>query len=299
MKFLVYGDLHLKPAGSGYDLGKMTIPTDIDAVLILGDLTHRAGDDDQALAEEFVSRFGADLPVIYVPGNHDPAPTDKNVVDSITEAYPGHKKIHQFDQVTVVGWGCEKRTLYSNLDQTNYEALDPHGIPRDRQRYTANLVADEIESVCHDVICGEGTISEAIESLGITPSEEVTFHREMDAIENRYENLSDTLKGQEDILLATHVPPYNTSFDRHHAVGSRKQHLEFVHLGSIAIKLAIRTHDVFGALSGHSHSYGYDVITHDESPRPTHYLNLGFRGIATLQVSPQVNNFVFERADTD
>jgi len=298
MEFLVYGDLHLKPAGSGYDLEKMAIPTDIDAVLILGDLTHRAGDDDQALAEEFVSRFGADLPVIYVPGNHDPAPTDKTVVDSIAEAYPGHKEVHQFDQVTVIGWGCEVRTLYSNLDQTNYEALDPHGVPEDRQRYTADQVADEIETMCYDVICGDGTISEAVESLGITPAEEATFHREMAAIEDTYESLSEILEGQEDVLLATHVPPYNTSFDRHHAVGSRKQHLEFVHLGSIAIKLAIRTHDVFGALSGHSHAYGYDVTTHDERPPPTHYLNLGFRGIATLHVSPQTNEFVFERADT-
>ncbi len=299
MKFLLYGDLHLKPSGSGYDFGKMVIPPDIDAVLILGDLTHRAEDDDQALAEEFISRFGADLPVIYIPGNHDPSPTDKNVVDSIPEAYPGHKQIHQFEQVTVVGWGCEKRTLYSNLDQTNYEALDPHGVPKDRQRYTANQVADKIETVCYNMICGDATISEAVESLRIRASEEKTFHREISAIEERYESISKILEGQKNVLLATHVPPYNISFDRHHAVGSRKQHLEFVHLGSIAIKLAIRTHDVFGALSGHSHAYGYDVITHEESPTPTHYLNLGFRGIATLRVSPQTNDFVFKRANTE
>jgi len=121
----------------------------------------------------------------------------------------------------------------------------------------------------------------------------------MTAIEDTYDCLAEILEGQDDVLLATHVPPYNTSFDRHHAVGSRKEHLEFAHLGSIAIKLAIRTHDVFGSLSGHSHSYGYDVTTHDGSTTPTHYLNLGFRGIATLHVSPQTNEFVFERADTE
>jgi len=299
MKFLVYGDLHLKPAGSGYDLDKMVIPPDIDAVLILGDLIHRAGEDDIALAEEFVSRFAADLPVIYVPGNHDPASTEERVVESIKQAYSGHEKVHQFDQVSVVGLGCEKRTLYSNLDQTNYEALDPHGVPHKHRRYTANKIADKIEAACYDVICGSKTTGDAVESLEIKPCEEATFHREMSVVETAYRQLVEVLERTEDVLLATHVPPYNTSFDRHHAVGSRKQHLEFVHLGSIAIKLAVRTHDVFGSLSGHCHSYGYDVVTHDENQPPVHYLNLGFRGIATLRVSPQTNEFVFERANTE
>jgi len=230
MKFLVYGDLHLKPAGSGYDIEQLAIPPDVDAVLILGDLTHRAGDDDRALAEAFVSRFGPDLPVVYIPGNHDPAPTDQKVVDSIAESYSGHKEVHRFDQVSVVGWGCEKRTLESNIDQTEYEALDPQGVAKDRRRYAADQVADEIEAACYEIICGSGSLSATIESLGITPSEESTFRSGMEAIEDAYDTLSELLAGQEDVLLATHVPPFNTSFDRHHAVGSRKQHLEFVHL---------------------------------------------------------------------
>jgi len=299
MNFLVYGDLHLKPAGSGYDIEQLAIPPDVDAVLILGDLTHRAGDDDKALAEEFVSQFGPDLPVIYIPGNHDPAPTGQQVVDSIEKAYSGHQKAHRFDQVSVVGWGCEKRTLESNIDQTQYEALDPQGVAKDRRRYAADQVADEIEATCFEVICGSGSLSEAIEFLGIKPAEEHTFRSGMEAIEDAYNTLSELLEGHEKVLLATHLPPFNTSFDRHHAVGSRKQHLEFVHLGSIATKLAIRTHDVFGALSGHSHSYGYDIVTHNENRPPTHYLNLGFRGIATLQMSPRTNEFVFERATNE
>jgi len=299
MKFLVYSDLHLKPAGSGYDLELLTIPPDIDAVLILGDLTHRAGDDDRSLAAEFVSCFGPDLPVVYIPGNHDHTPTDQHVVDSIPEAYSGHKAVHQFDQVSLVGWGCEERTLYSNLDQTEYEALSLEGVSKDRRRYAANQIADEVEAACYDVICGSDSLSEAVDSLGISRDEEPTFREEMAVIEDAYEQLAELLEGQEDVLLATHVPPYNVSFDRHHAVGDRQQELEYAHVGSIAIKLAIRTHDVFGALSGHSHAYGYDVESHDETHSPVHYLNLGFRGIATLRVAPEIDEFVFERASTE
>jgi predicted MPP superfamily phosphohydrolase len=182
MKLMVYGDLHLKPAGSGYDLEQLTIPPDIDAALILGDLIHRAGGDDRALAAEFVSRFGPDLPVVYVPGNHDHAPTEQQVVDSITEAYSGHKEVHRFDQVSVVGWGCENRTLDYSLDQTKYEALSLEGVSKDRRRYTANQIADEVEAACYDVICGSGNISEAVDSLGITRAEEATFRDEMAAI---------------------------------------------------------------------------------------------------------------------
>lgn len=217
MKFLVYGDLHLKPAGSGYALDKMVIPPDIDAVLILGDLTHRAGEDDIALAEEFVSRFAADLPVIYVPGNHDPAPTEERVVESIKEAYSGHENVHQFDQLSVIGWGCEKRTLYSNLDQTNYKALDPHGVPHEHRRYTANKIADKIEAACYDVICGSKTIGDAVESLEIEPSEEATFHREMAVVETAYRQLAEVLEGTEDVLLATmyhHTIPHSTAITR-------------------------------------------------------------------------------------
>jgi len=299
MKFLVYGDLHLKPAGSGYDLEQLTVPPDIDAALVLGDLTHRAGEDDQALAAEFVSQFEPDLPVVYVPGNHDHTPTEHQVVDSIPEAYSGHKAVHRFDQVSVVGWGCESRTLDYSLDQTAYEALSLEGVSKDRRRYRANQIADEVEAACYDVICGSGSIAEAVDALGIARAEEATFRDEMAGIADAYEQLTELLEGQEHALLATHVPPYNVSFDRHHAVGDRQQELEFAHVGSIAIKLAIRTHDVFGALSGHSHCYGYDVESHDETHSPIHYLNLGFRGIATLRVSPETDEFVFKRADIE
>jgi len=133
-------------------------------------------------------------------------------------------------------------------------------------------------------------------TLGIKDSERALFERGIDEIQDTYELLSDLLEDQEDVLLATHIPPFNTSFDRHHAVGTREEDREFLHVGSIALKLAIRDHDVFATLSGHSHTYGYDIG--DEGDGRPHYLNLGFRGIGTISLYPTQDQFEYTQTTT-
>jgi Icc-related predicted phosphoesterase len=67
--------------------------------------------------------------------------------------------------------------------------------------------------------------------------------------------------GHGDIFLVTHVPPFNTSFDRHHVMGTREEDRELLHQGSIGLKLALRDQDVFAAVSGHSHLTGTTLAT--------------------------------------
>ena len=293
MRILVCGDLHLKPAASDYNLDAIAIADEIDVVLILGDLTHRAGPDDIELARQFVSRMPEELSVVYVPGNHDPAPTEQRILDSISGADSGHRTAHEFDDGTIVGWGCEQRSLSLALDPCEFEALDPRNAPREDRRYAADRIAADIEAAVHDVICGPSEPADIVPRLDIKEAEQAIFYRSIEQIEATYAELSRLLAEQEDVILATHLPPFNTSFDRHHAVGIREEDRESLHMGSIALKLAIREHDVFATFSGHSHSYGYD--TGDGADGRPHYLNLGYRGIGTVTLDPTHGKFAFTR----
>jgi Icc-related predicted phosphoesterase len=293
MRLLVCGDLHLKPAADDYDLAAVSPPEDVDAALVLGDLTHRAGDDDAELARRFVERLAADLPVAYVPGNHDPAPTPSEVVTPVPDATAEHLSARTLGDLTVVGWGCERRSLAPPLPQTEFDALDPRTAPRGDRRYVADRIADDLLDACHRVVRGSASAGEAATSLGIMDDETAAFRRGLNAIEATYERLSERLDGRSDALLATHVPPFGASFDRHHAVGERETDREGLHTGSIALALAIRDHDVFAAFSGHSHESGYDAGDGDDG-RP-HLLNLGFRGVGVATVDPDRGAFAFAR----
>lgn len=298
MKFSIYTDLHLKPSGSGYDLDQVGVPADIDAVLISGDLTHRANPEDIELAQDFISRLEG-VPVLYIPGNHDHAPMATDVVDSFDYAHAIDRESIEFDEITVIGYGCHNRTLERPLDQRDYEALDPEKIDPNRRRYMANKHADHIEAVCYDLICDDLTLSEAIEELEIRSHEEATFRSAVQSITETYQEITSLLANQSNILFLTHVPPFNTTFDHHHAIGDRHESLENLHVGSIPIKLAIRTHDVRLSVSGHSHNFGYDVFTHRVDIPPVHYLNLGYRGIGSATVRPGNDDIVFERRDSE
>jgi hypothetical protein len=144
VQILVCGDFNLKPAASDYDIDAMEIPETTDLVIVTGDLTHRAGPDDIALAKWFISQFVPEIPVVYLPGNHDHAPTEERVVAPLDGAYTGHRTAHKFDGVTIVEWGCEQRTLSPAIDQTDFDALDSRKAPRRTRRYHADQVADRL-----------------------------------------------------------------------------------------------------------------------------------------------------------
>ena len=293
MRLLVCGDLHLKPAASDYDLDAVSPPEDVDAALVVGDLTHRAGDDDADLARRFVERLAPDVPVVYVPGNHDPDPMPAEVVSPVPGATAEHLSARTLGELIVVGWGCERRSLTPPLPQTEFDALDSRTAPREDRRYEADRIADDLLDACHRVVSGSASVEDAAASLGIADDEAAAFHRGVEAVEATYDRLSDRLRGRSDALLATHQPPFGASFDRHHAVGTRETDREGLHTGSIALALAIRDHDVFAAFSGHSHAFGYDT-GEGRDGRP-HLLNLGFRGVGVVTVDPDRGEFAFAR----
>ncbi|WP_227134655.1 metallophosphoesterase [Halorubellus salinus] len=295
MRLLVCNDLHLKPDASDHDVDAMSVPDGLDAVLVVGDLTHRDGPEDVQLARSFVERFDADCPVFYVPGNHDHAPMPTQVVDAVPTAQSGHEAVLELDGLIVVGWGCERRSLTASLDQTEFPAIDARTAPRGERRYAADQAAADVEAACYDVVTDATTPEAAADRLGIRAANRPAFRRAIDDIDTTYERLSDLLAGRTDVLVASHLSPFNTSFDRHHSKGTREEDLEDLHTGSIALKLAVRTHDVYGTVTGHSHAFGYDTGGEDGG-RP-HYLNLGFRGLSVVDVDPAAGVFSFTHPD--
>jgi Icc-related predicted phosphoesterase len=295
MRVLVCNDLHLKPGGSDYDLSAMGVPEDLDAALVAGDLTHRAGEDDVALARRFVEGFAPDVPVFYVPGNHDHAPMPDRVVDGLGGASSGHEVVRECDAGAVVGWGCERRSLDPALDQTAFESLDPRTEPRGERRYAADWTADRIEDALLDVVTDRASARDAADGLDIAPDEEGSFLRSVDTVQSNYDHLAGLVDDRQDVLLVTHLSPFNTSFDRHHSTGTRETDLEGLHTGSIALKLVARTHDVYATISGHSHDFGYD--TGNDTDEAPHMLNLGFRGLGVVDVDPAAGAFSFTDAN--
>jgi len=290
MRVLVCNDLHLKPGGSDYDLAAMTVPDDVDAVLVAGDLTHRDGEDDRALARRFVEQFAPDVPVAYVPGNHDHAPMPERVADGVEGATCFHDAVRECDAGTLVDWGCEHRSLEPALDQTAFESLDPRTAPRGERRYVADRTADRIENALLDVVTDQSSAREAADALDVAPDKQGAFVRSAATVQDTYDHLAGLLGDREHVVLLTHRSPFNTPFDRHHSKGNRDEDLEGLHTGSIALKLATRTHDVYATISGHSHAFGYD--TGDEGGAP-HMLNLGFEGVGVVDVDPTAGAFSF------
>lgn len=293
MRVLVCNDLHLKPGGSDYDLAAMTVPDDVDAVIVAGDLTHRDGEDDVALARRFVERFAPDVPVVYVPGNHDHAPMPERVVDGVDGATSGHELVREWDAGALVGWGCERRSLEPELDQRAFPALDPRTAPRGERRYVADRTADRIEDALLEVVTDQVSARDAADALDVAPGKQSAFVRSVDAVRETYDHLAGLVGDREGVVLVTHLSPFNTSFDRHHSTGTREDDLEDLHTGSIALKLVTRTHDVYATVSGHSHAFGYD--TGDDGP--PHMLNLGYRGLGVVDVDPAVGVFSFADAN--
>lgn len=290
MRALVCNDLHLKPAASDYNVDAMAVPDNVDVAFIAGDLTHRDGEADVALAHRFVKRFAPDIPVLYVPGNHDHAPMPERVVDGFQHATDGHETVRKYGSSTVIGWGCERRSLDDALDQTEFPALDPRTAPRGERRYAADRTADAIEAALANVIIGERSVDEAAEDLGIADRNLAAFHHSVDTVQETYDHLATLVGDHLNVVIVAHRSPFNTSFDRHHSTGTREEDREALHTGSIALKLVARSHDVYATISGHSHSFGYNS---GDGNRPPHMLNLGYRGLGLVELDPPSGVFSF------
>lgn len=310
MKLLAFGDSHIKPVENAVDYDKLCLPPDIDAIVTVGDITHRTGPDDLAASREFFERLARfDWPVICVPGNHDPNQHYAVLTEGLTNVVNAHKQIVTNDTLGIdndntdnalaghqfIGWGCEEFEFKPEVRLTDFPTLDPRAVPRRKRRHAADMAAQRLENALFELVTDELTADDVLSALDIDHEYRGAFETQLKRVLNIYDTLNELLaRTTIPTIVLTHIPPYNTELDRHHSIGEREVDLEGLHTGSIGLKLALREHRPIAALSGHSHNGAYepgdDGEKTDASGRP-HMLNLDFRGIATVNIDGHRDSF--------
>lgn len=304
MDLLAFGDLHLKSVGARIQYDQLQIPTATDAIVVIGDVVHRAEPDELAVGREFFERLDeVGVPVVAVPGNHDPHehyPTMidgyQNVLNAHGRAVTGEDFSHlgdaPLDGFQIAGWGCEQFDFTTEVDVTAIPALDPtdERNPNDRA-YQADRAAQAVEDAVFDIFTSDMTPNHVFERFDIPMGERRGILDGIERAQETYETVSTPIAGaSEATVVLSHVPPYNTAIDRHHAMG-RDDDLNGFHVGSLGLKLALRKQRPHAALSGHSHHHDYQPrIGGDERP---HVLGLGFRGVHSVSVS-ETGGFGYE-----
>jgi len=292
MRLVVFGDLHIKASGKRPSYDNLSVPSDTDGIIIVGDVVHQTDPDDIAAGQEFYAVLAeSDIPVWTIPGNHDPMADHREMAAPFDSVTLVHEDVVSIDEVDLVGWGCEALQVEMSVTPRAFDALDPRQQSGNR-RYLADRVAEQLEDALYQYVQMGRSKTELIEQLDIAPDERAQFTEQLTAFNDRYATIKRLLTDAGSrCIVATHIPPYGTGVDRHHSIGERKANMQELHQGSIALKIALRTTEVAVVLCGHSHEAGYEILNDADS---AHLFNPGFQGIATVEYSPIAASFSFE-----
>jgi Icc-related predicted phosphoesterase len=305
MRLLAFGDFHIKAGGQSLNYDGLEVPEGVDAVVSIGDVVHRITDADVAAGREFFERVvDAGVPVVAVPGNHDPDGEYERLVGGLPTAVNAHERVvdgtafggdgDPLDGHAIVGWGCEGFDFKPEIRVTDFDALDPRSAPRSERRHASDRAATRLEDALFGYVTADGDPDELRERLGVRRGERTAFREQLDRTLSTFETLDGLLSEASGFpVVCTHIPPYNTPLDRHHSVGRREADLEGLHVGSIGLKLALRKHRPIAALSGHSHNGEYQSGVDGTAGRP-HMLNVGFRGIVDVEFDGDAGAFGFD-----
>jgi Icc-related predicted phosphoesterase len=219
-----------------YDaLGKAILGERPDAVFLGGDLLPHAGRSgehglaDPTLVHRFSDlqdRLGPSYPHIFlILGNDDPRVEEPSIVEG--------------EQRGLWTYAHGRRVAWKGLDIYGYQYVPPTPfLLKDWERYD---------------------VSRHVDPGGISP-EEGWRTTEVDAHEIRHATIQrdlDRLHGNHDqsrAIWLMHTPPYRSALDRAALDGRRVDHAPLdVHVGSVAVRRFIETHQPLLTLHGHIH----------------------------------------------
>jgi len=299
-RLLLIGDLHLSTTGSSVPPACPELESPgVDAIVSIGDIiddnADYAGDTATGKAYEergraFFERLNeVGVPVIAVPGNHDPIECTNRLVDGLENVTVAHRRVVDgaamgptLENLSFVGWGCEQFDLTPAFRYDRYSGIIPDLTTVESVDQTAMKIASKVESVVSSFLAGEFDAREASAELGVSQDRRATCADELVALKREYEKINNLLSddtGTRTKILLSHESPFNVSFDYHHSADDAER---LLHRGSIPLKMAIAATAPDIVFSGHTHTQGRDAIETTDGYADLY--NPGSPGVAFVEV---------------
>jgi Icc-related predicted phosphoesterase len=277
VRLLCYGDLHLGPSTPVREWEHPELDDGrFDAVVCIGDVI----DDNREHASQaetgrqyeqrgrafYESLSGQGVPVLAVPGNHDPVACTQRLIDGLDDVWVLHDRAvsgtelgFDTDQaVGFVGSGCEQFDL-SRTFPYGYKTLNP--VPDASPstiHHDAQQAAETVLRFAGGLVDGEVTIPELATELDVPENKRDAFSEQVSAILAAYERLCSAMESvPSPVVCLSHESPFGTELDYHHSAESPWGDC---HSGSIPLRLAIATEAPVVTLSGHSHHQCRDAV---------------------------------------
>jgi Icc-related predicted phosphoesterase len=285
---LVISDLHLRATGAQYPVADLPVKAH-DLVVSLGDVVDEnrehaksasAGEAYEERGRAFFERLDEQgVPVLAVPGNHDPIDCTRRLSEGLTNLRPLHREtrsvvVESDWSLTVAGWGCEQFDFTPALLSPNYP-----DIPVEGEAGTPDAVASALLRAAGHYLAGDLSKTNLAQKLG-TEATNPSFETSLARLETRFETLVDMVEDvQSPTVVASHVSPFDVPFD----IRGQHSHDGDYHFGSVALRVALAATGVNACLSGHTHQRGLTAISTTSGHSYAH--NPGDAGVSSISIN--------------
>jgi Icc-related predicted phosphoesterase len=285
---LVISDLHLRATGVQYPVTVLPVETH-DIVLSLGDVVDEnrehatsvsAGKAYEERGREFLEHLDEQgVPVLVVPGNHDPVNCTQRLSDGLLNVHSVHGVTRNVAvgtdwSLTVAGWGCEQFDFTPALLSPDYPDIPVKG-----EAQTPDAVASTLLRAAGQYLAGDLSKTNLAHKLG-TEATNSSFETSLAQLNARFETLIELAEAATNpIVVASHVSPFDVPFD----IRGQHSHDGDYHFGSVALRLALAAADIDGCLSGHTHQRGLTAVPTTSGHSYVH--NPGDAGVSSVSIS--------------
>lgn len=256
MRLLVVGDLHLSDNERIFESLSAHIDG-VDVIITIGDIVDHSMNDGSVGERFYRSLDNVGVPVLSIPGNHDFRIHDR-LLNKCRNVRNLHLSSTQVNEHCFIGFGSDR------FDD---------GVEIRKPLVKQEVTADDLDTTVRHVR-ERNADSKATDPVPrnerIDKDKYIDYHK-------RYEELKrlNTHWNEEQNVVVTHVPPFNTDLDTIVGGGGPRHGL---HWGSLALKHFVEDYGVSLVLSGHVHEgEGSDCVD------GTKCVNIGYRKACIIE----------------